>query len=220
MSYIQPTPKDIVLPERVQQIVDEYKRNELDYFPKINPEDDLQSLQEIGYEKWKNEKPETAHELIRSIYRIRSINDDKEYMIYKAEKFVKNNNDTEIRFESYYNMAPILEVQEIKDENNNVTNKIPRTRRMRYTTEWDPKVFDQIISRSKIKTITNCYLADASEFYDTKFINLQETGRTALIYSHELFRTLKFNELLIINKTGASTLADAKRILENPPKAK
>lgn len=220
MSYIPPTPQDTVLPERVQQIVDEYKRKSLDYYPKINPEDDLQSLQEIGYEKWKKEKPETAHELIRAIYRIRSINDDKEYIIYKAEKFVQNNNNTEIRFESYYNMAPILEVQELKDENQNVVNVVPRARKMKYTTEWNPTEFEKIISRSKIRTITNCYLADASEFYDTKFVNLQETGRTALIYNHDLFKTLKFNELLMINRTGANTLADAKRILENPPKAK
>lgn len=208
MSYIPPKPQDIILPERVQQIVDEWKRNDLDYYPKINPEDDLESLQEIGYEKLAKEKPDTAYELIRSIYRIRDSSKNEEYIIYKAEKYVKNNNDAEMKFATYYNTAQILEVTEVKEEGN-VVNVIPRAKKMRYTTKWDPKEFEKIISRSKIRTITNCYIADASEFYDTKFVNLQETGRTGLIYNHDEFKTRTFIELLLINKTGANTLAEA-----------
>lgn len=218
MSFIPPKVEDIKLPERVQQIVDEYKKHNLNYLPKINPEDDLQSLQEIGYEQMAGLKPETAYELIRSIYRIRSQADSKEYLIYKSEKHVQNANSQDMKFECYYNMAPILEVQEIKDENQNVVNVLPRARKMNYTQKWDPKEFDKIIERSRIKTITNCYIADASDFYDTKFINLQETGRTGLIYSHKLFKECSFDELLMINRTGASSVEAAKRILESPPK--
>lgn len=214
MSYIPPTPQNTKLPERVQEIVDEWKRNDLDYLPRINPEDDLESLQEIGYEKYKLEKPETAHELIRSVYRIRDIQNNKEYLIYKAEKYVKNNMDTEIKFSTYYNTAQILETQELKDEYGNVVNKIPRAKRMKYTQEWNKTKFDEIIARSQIRTITNCYIADASEFYDQKFVNLQETGRTGLIYSHDNFRNLTFGELLLINKTGASTIEVARRMTE------
>jgi hypothetical protein len=218
VSYVPPKPQDVTLPERVQLIVDEYRKHNLDYFSKINAEDDLQSLQEIGFEKLKAAKPETAYELIRAIYRIRDTTNDKEFIIYKSEKHVQNNNSQDMKFECYYNMAPILEVDEYKDEAGNVTNVVPRARRMNYTTEWDPKVFDAIIKRSRIKTITNCYIADASEFYDTKFVNLQETGRTGLIYNHQQFRDLSFNDLLIINRTGAATLEAGKKILENPPK--
>lgn len=218
MSFIPPKVEDIKLPDRIQQIVDEYKKHNLDYLPKINPEDDLQSLQEIGYEKMVEARPETAWEYIRSIYRIRSQLDLKEYLIYKAEKHVQNANNKDMKFECYYNMAPILEVDELKDENQNIVNVIPRARKMNYTQAWDAKEFDKIIKRSKIETITNCYIADASDFYDTKFVNLQETGRTGLIYSHKLFRDCTFDELIMINRTGASSLEAAKRILESPPK--
>jgi hypothetical protein len=195
MSYqFKPDVKTIVYPPRIQAIADEYERHGFEYTGP-NPDKDMESFKEMGYEKRVKHSPDTAYTILYSMYRIFDEIAEEEYMLWKEIKFVKDRDDKDYHIEVVMGKSPRFDVTPIVDEDGNEIDKRIIKWNMVYTTKWDPKKFDELLAKSKTKR-TACYIAYASPDYYTNY-----TGKPIRIKEIDKYRTMSFTDLMMYDKS-------------------
>lgn len=194
MSYqFKPDIKTIVYPSRIQAIADEYVRHGFEYTGP-NPDEDMESFKEMGYEKRVKSRPDTAYTILYSMYRIFDEIADEEWMLWKEIKFVKDRDDKDYHIELVMGKRPRFDVTPVTDEDGNEIDKRISKWNMIYTTKWDPKKFDELVSKSKTKR-TACYLAYASPDYYTNY-----TGKPIRIKEVDKYRSMSFTDLMAYDR--------------------
>lgn len=192
MSYtFKPEEQKIDYPERVAKIKEIYEQAGFTW--KLDPDRDLDSVKETTYERLAKERPETAYYEVLKIMRLRSEAENKEYMIWKLRKYVASMDPIEI----YYGMLPILFTEPVKDEAGNTIDMRIRRRGMKYTQEWKPKIFEEIMKEARNPRTLEFYLAEASDTYETYWY-----GRQIQVRNAEQFK-LPYNELMKIEAEEA-----------------
>jgi len=185
-----PDQTDVVYPARIQQIADEYKRHKFNYTGP-DPDHDMESWKELGFEERKIVRPDSYYMNLLSLYRLHDEYSNDEWMLWKVEKWIKDNNDKKYRIEVVMGRRPELEVDEIKDENTGKTiDKLIRGWNMVYTEKWNPTTFDNIVNESKSKRFM-LQIARPSAAYWIPY-----TGTPILIKDAKLFRNATYDELV------------------------
>jgi hypothetical protein len=194
MAYqFKPNVKEIIYPPRIQQIADEYKLHGFEYTGP-NPEIDMESFKEMGYERRVRGRPDTAYTILYSVYRILDEINNEEYMLWKEIKYVKDRDEKDYHVDIVMGKRPRFDVVPITDEEGNEVDKRIGRWNMVYTTKWDPKKFEELIAKSKTKR-TACYIAYTSPDYYTNY-----TGTPIRIKDLELYKTMTFSELIKYDK--------------------
>lgn len=188
MSYrFVPEKADIDLPPRVKEIADEFAKHGFEY--KIDPDNDMESWKEMGYEKAARERPDTVKKEIICVYRIRDESSDKEYMIYKIKKSAADKS-----IAVWMGKKPRFDVVPTVDDQGNVINKRITRWNMVYTIEWSIKAFDEIMKDSDKKN-TRLYIAEASEEYHTNW-----SGNPIMIKDVRKYKDLTHEELILYDE--------------------
>ncbi len=195
MSYqFKPDIKEIVYPSRIQAIADEYRRHGFEYTGP-NPEIDMESFKEIGYEKRVKSKPDSAYYVLYSMYRILDEISGEEFMLWKEIRHVLDRDDKDYHIEVVMGKRPRFDVIPITDDEGNEVDKRITKWNMIYTTKWDNgKTFEELFNKSRIKR-TACYIAYSSQDYYTNF-----TGTPIRIKDLEVYKTMSFSELVKYDK--------------------
>ena len=194
MSYqFKPNVKEVIYPPRIQAIADEYVSHGFEYTgPTLDS--DSESWKEIGYERRVKSRPDTAYMILYSVYRIYDEISNKQYMLWKEIKYVKDRDDKETHIEVVMGKRPRFDVVPVTDEDGNEIDKRISKWNMVYTTEWDPDKLDELIKQSRTKR-TAFYLAYASPDYYTNY-----TGTPIRIKDLDKYKKMGFNELMNYDK--------------------
>lgn len=174
-------------PPRIQEIVDEYERNSLEFILDL---DNREYADELLYEKWAKQNPDKTWMEVLSIHRLRDEYNNKEYLIAKLKKYAMNNKGEEISAEVWYGKKPKFTVSDIRDDDGNIVNRTIRRWNMVYTVPWDKKEFDRLMKESRNKRVPT-YVAYTSDEYHQNW-----SGNPIMIKNDQLFKDASFDELL------------------------
>lgn len=179
-------------PARLQAIVDEYERHNLEFT--FDPDADVESAKEILYERWARQKPDKTWMELLAVYRLKDEFSGEEFMIYKIKKHVPDNNEQDIAAEIWMGKRVRFDTRNVLDTDGNVINKNISRWNMVYTMKWDKKEFDRLMKESRNKRVP-LYIAYTSDEYHTNF-----TGNSIMIRNEITFRDSSFDELLAFDE--------------------
>jgi hypothetical protein len=190
----KPNVKEIIYPPRIQAIADEYAKHGFEYTGP-NPDIDMESFKEMGYEKRVKSRPDTAYTILYSVYRIFDEISGDEFMLWKEIKYVKDRDDKDSHIEIVMGKRPRFDIIPVTDEDGNEIDKRISKWNMVYTTKWDPAKLEELIKMSKTKR-TAFYLAYASPDYYTNY-----TGTPIRIKELDKYKKMSFNDLMSYDKS-------------------
>ena|GEM_PF-4754881 len=190
MAYqFVPEKKNVIYPPRIQQIADEYERHGFEYTGP-NPDNDMESFREIGYERRAKIRPDTAFIEVISVYRLLDEYSEKEYMIWKEVRHVSDKEDKDYHIDVVMGKRPSFEVISTQDEEGNDVDKRISKTNMVYTVEWDIPFFEELLKKSRTKK-TRLYIASTSTDYYTNY-----TGVPIRIKETDIFKKSSHEELV------------------------
>lgn len=204
MSYsFKPEEQKVEFSPRIQEIADEFERHGFTY--RLDPDNDIEAVKEMGFERKAKKHPETVKKEILSIHRIRDEYNNKEYLLYKMKKYAEDAEPIEL----WMGKKPRFDVTNVLDQEGTIINKRIVRWNMEYTIEWNTSVFDEIVKESINKKIP-LYIADSSDEYHTNW-----TGNNIKIKDPKAFRNLTHDELIILDEQ-VKTQNQAKNVRLRP----
>jgi hypothetical protein len=190
LSYeFVPERKKIDYPPRIQAIANEYERHGFNYTgPTID--NDIESWKEMGFERRARVRPDTVYLDVIAVYRIFDEYSNKEFLIWKIKKHVRDRDDKDYNVEIWMGKRPRFDVEPVLDDDGNEVDKRITRWNMVYTQEWDKDVFQKIVDESKSKRIP-LYIAYSSDEYHTT-----HTGQSIRIKDIDIFKNSATHEQL------------------------
>jgi hypothetical protein len=195
LSYqFKPNVKEIIYPPRIQAIADEYTSHGFEYTGP-NPDNDMESWKEMGYERRVKSRPDTAYMILYSVYRIFDEISGDEFMLWKEIKYVKDRDEKDYHVDIVMGKRPRFDVVPVTDEDGNEIDKRISKWNMVYTTKWNVTKLDELIKESRTKR-TAFYIAYSSPDYYTNY-----TGTPIRIKELDKYKKMSFSELMNYDKT-------------------
>lgn len=184
-------PQSAIIPDRVQKILDLYKRNRIEYTWK---EEDRN---EQTFEFRRTLRPQTYKYTVNSVYRVRDANNrKKEYYFYQMEATCLNETDSTERSGNLTYGYAVEIVTELK-RNPNTRKNYPEKLREDpvYFFEWDAKKVAKLLEGSEVPCM-NFYFGTS----DRRGQPGNGINDVKSIYNQEDFLNATFDQLIVINK--------------------
>jgi hypothetical protein len=190
-------PQNVIVPERVQKLIDLYDKNKVEY---DWTEEDKQE-QTFEYRRQRNLN--SYKYTIASIYRVRDVRKQNQYYFYQMKgECLNDNNSTEFAPTLTYGYAVEPEHQLRPNLQTNVNEPIFRRNSPVYFLKWDPEEVKKLLDGSEEPCVNFQIGTTGSKGQgDTPIKDVKS------VPNQEDFLEGDFDDLLIQNKTGVSSLA-------------
>jgi hypothetical protein len=193
LSNEEQNPQDAVVPERIQQLKDLYKKNHLEY--QLNQEDE----QEKTFEFRRRHRPTTYQYNILSIYRVRDpLVKKNEHYFYSKEGTCLSDNDTTERSGTHtygFAVEPI-HTTEVDPRTSKIVPKKVREDPV-YFYKWDAKEVAKLLEDSEVPC-QNFYIGDSGQ----KGQGYIDAANVKAIKNQSHFLNGKFEDLLLLNEVN------------------